>query len=128
MEGRDPVADADELAGYVAEGYNAVKLKTGALSTEEEARRVRLTREAIGSEPLLMLDLNAPYGIEECIEFAEAVEPHDVYWLEGPLYWYLQPADFTDSPMKSRFRSTTESGNGTALRSGTSSIRRRSGS
>ncbi|HTD90929.1 MAG TPA: enolase C-terminal domain-like protein, partial [Burkholderiales bacterium] len=28
------------------------------------------------------------------IAFARAVEPYDITWLEEPLHWYLQPADF----------------------------------
>ena len=55
---------------------------------------MRLTREAIGKDTLLLLDLTAAYGIDDCIAFARAVEPHDIYWLEEPLHWYLQPADF----------------------------------
>lgn len=41
-----------------------------------------------------MLDMNAPYDVDGCIEFARRVEPLDIYWLEEPLHWYLQPADF----------------------------------
>ena len=41
-----------------------------------------------------MLDMNAPYDIDECIAFARAVEPSNIFWLEEPLHWYLQPADF----------------------------------
>ena len=41
-----------------------------------------------------MLDMNAPYDVDGCIEFARRVEPLDIYWREEPLHWYLQPADF----------------------------------
>ena len=41
-----------------------------------------------------MLDMNAAYDLQECIDFAHAVEPHRIFWLEEPLHWYLQPADF----------------------------------
>ena len=41
-----------------------------------------------------MLDINAAYDLPDCIEFARAVEPHRIFWLEEPLHWYLQPADF----------------------------------
>jgi L-alanine-DL-glutamate epimerase-like enolase superfamily enzyme len=41
-----------------------------------------------------MLDMNAAYDLPACIEFARAVEPFDITWLEEPLHWYLQPADF----------------------------------
>src|SRR5262245_4662437 len=85
---------AEELAGFVKAGYRAVKLKTGAGSPEDEAKRVRTVREAIGKDVSLMLDMNAPYDVDGCIEFARRVEPLDIYWLEEPLHWYLQPADF----------------------------------
>ena len=41
-----------------------------------------------------MLDMNAAYDLPDCMEFARAVEPHRIFWLEEPLHWYLQPADF----------------------------------
>lgn len=85
---------AEELAGFVSRGYKAVKLKTGAESVPDEARRVRAVRAAIGAEISLMLDMNAPYDLDTCISFARAVETSDIFWLEEPLHWYLQPADF----------------------------------
>jgi L-alanine-DL-glutamate epimerase-like enolase superfamily enzyme len=85
---------ADELAKYVADGYRAVKLKTGALSLQDEVTRIRAVRDAIGSDVLFLLDMNAPYDVAGCIRFAEAVAPFDIFWLEEPLHWYLQPADF----------------------------------
>jgi D-galactarolactone cycloisomerase len=87
-------AYATELADFVAGGYRAVKLKTGAERVSEEAERIRAVRAAIGKETLLMLDMNAAYDIDECVAFARAVEPYDVFWLEEPLHWYLLPADF----------------------------------
>jgi D-galactarolactone cycloisomerase len=85
---------AEELAGFVAAGFRAVKLKTGGGTVAEEARRVRAVREAIGGDTALMLDMNAPYDLADCIAFARAVEPCQIFWLEEPLHWYLQPADF----------------------------------
>jgi L-alanine-DL-glutamate epimerase-like enolase superfamily enzyme len=85
---------ADEFARFVADGYRAVKLKTGALSLADEVTRVRSVREAIGPDVQLMLDMNAPYDVAGCIRFAEAVAPYNILWLEEPLHWYLQPADY----------------------------------
>lgn len=89
-----PFDCADELAGFVAKGFRAVKLKTGALSIETELERIAAVRRAIGPDVLLMLDLNAPYDLQTCIHFGNAVAQHDIFWLEEPLHWYLQPADF----------------------------------
>lgn len=94
VEDAPPLACTAELAAYVAQGYRAVKLKTGALSLDDEVRRIAATREAIGPDILLMLDMNAPYDVADCIDFARAVAPCDIFWLEEPLHWYLQPRDF----------------------------------
>ncbi|HEY4172163.1 MAG TPA: mandelate racemase/muconate lactonizing enzyme family protein, partial [Rhodopila sp.] len=83
-----------EFARFTAEGYRAVKLKTGALAIPDELKRIEAIRAAIGPNVLLMLDMNAPYDVTGCIEFAKAVAPFDIFWLEEPLFWHLQPADF----------------------------------
>jgi L-alanine-DL-glutamate epimerase-like enolase superfamily enzyme len=80
--------------GFVAQGYRAVKLKTGALSLKDDVTRIRSVREAIGPDVLFMLDMNAPYDVAGCVAFANAVAPFDIFWLEEPLHWYLQPADY----------------------------------
>jgi L-alanine-DL-glutamate epimerase-like enolase superfamily enzyme len=94
---RPGATDADyglELARFLDLGYRAVKLKTGAGSVAAEAARVGAVRAALGEAPDLLLDMNAPYDLPDCIEFARRVEPHRIFWLEEPLHWYLQPADF----------------------------------
>jgi D-galactarolactone cycloisomerase len=87
-------AYGEELARFLDLGYRAVKLKTGAGSVAAEAERVGAVRKALGEAPDLLLDMNAPYDLPDCIEFAHRVEPHRIFWLEEPLHWYLQPADF----------------------------------
>ncbi len=87
-------AYAEEMAGFLDLGYRAVKLKTGAGNVAAEAARVGAVRAALGDEPDLMLDMNAPYDLPDCIDFAHRVERHRIFWLEEPLHWYLQPADF----------------------------------
>ena len=92
-KGAPITACAAELKAFIEQGYTAVKLKVGHHTMEEEVTRVRATREAIG-DAMLMLDMNACYDLNECIRFAKAVEPFNLTWLEEPLHWYLQPADF----------------------------------
>jgi L-alanine-DL-glutamate epimerase-like enolase superfamily enzyme len=85
---------AEEMRQLIEFGYRAVKLKTGAEGVAADAERVGTVRAAIGDAPELMLDMNAPYDLPDCINFARRVEPHRIFWLEEPLHWYLQPADF----------------------------------
>ncbi len=84
----------EELARFLDLGYRAVKLKTRAGTVSQETERIGAVRRAIGDETLLMLDMNAAYDLPECIDFARAVEPHRIFWLEEPLHWYLQAVDF----------------------------------
>ena len=93
MSGSIDKSEASELKTFIDLGYAAVKLKVGHHTLEEEVTRVRATRDAIG-DAKLMLDMNACYDLSECIRFARAVEPYDLTWIEEPLHWYLQPADF----------------------------------
>jgi D-galactarolactone cycloisomerase len=85
---------AEEMASFVARGFKGVKLKVGGLTIEQDVERVRATRAAIGKDTLLLLDLTGAYTLDDCIAFARAVEPYDIFWLEEPLHWYLQPSDF----------------------------------
>jgi len=94
LAGGSPNACADELAGFVERGFKGVKLKCCGLTMDEEIERIAATRSAIGPQTLFMLDMNAPYAVEECIQFSHRVQPHGIHWLEEPLHWYLQPADF----------------------------------
>jgi D-galactarolactone cycloisomerase len=93
-EGAPLLACAEELAGYVAKGFRSVKLKSGAFSLDDEVARARAVRQAIGPDVQFMLDMNAPFDVATCIRFARAVAAHDIYWLEEPLHWYLQPPDY----------------------------------
>ena len=93
-EGGSLTSCAEELAGFVKNGFKAVKLKVGGATMAEEVQRVKATRAAIGPDIALKLDLNAAYDLPACIEFAKAVESSNIFWLEEPLHWYLQPADF----------------------------------
>jgi L-alanine-DL-glutamate epimerase-like enolase superfamily enzyme len=93
-KGEKITACADELAGFVANGFKAVKLKVGGATMAEEIQRVQATRAAIGPDIALKLDMNAAYDLPACIEFAKAVASSNIFWLEEPLHWYLQPTDF----------------------------------
>ena len=93
-EGEPLEAVGEEFAGYVANGYRALKLKTGALGIEKEMRRIAAIRDAIGPDVSLLLDLNMPYGLEDAIAYARAAEPYDIFWLEEALQWRYQPGDY----------------------------------
>ncbi len=75
---------AEEAAGYVAEGFKAVKLKVG-FGVEEDAAVTRAVREAIGSDVALMVDANHAYDAVAAIRLGRVIEPLDIGWFEEPV-------------------------------------------
>lgn len=60
-------------------GYRAVKLH------EVHADAVRWAREALGPDAALMVDCNGHFDPREAVEFARAIAPWNVLWLEEPV-------------------------------------------
>src|SRR6516162_8202152 len=75
---------AEEAAGYVAEGFKAVKLKVG-FGADEDARLTRAVREAIGPKVALMVDANHAYDAVAAIRLGRMIEPYDIGWFEEPV-------------------------------------------
>src|SRR4051812_16056955 len=75
---------AEEAAGYVAEGFKAVKLKVG-FGVEEDAAVTRAVREAIGPDIALMVDANHAYDTVAAIRLGRMIEPYDIGWFEEPV-------------------------------------------
>ena len=74
----------DEVKGYVAEGFGAVKLKIG-LDVEADVRLTRAVREAIGPDIGLMVDANHGFDSLEAIAYGQAVADCDIGWFEEPV-------------------------------------------
>jgi L-alanine-DL-glutamate epimerase-like enolase superfamily enzyme len=85
LPGKTPQMLGAELAGYVAMGFKAVKMKVGLLGEREEEERIRAAREAIGPDILLMLDANNAWkDLPTAQRFVRRYEPYDPYWIEEP--------------------------------------------
>lgn len=75
---------AEEAAGYVAEGFKAVKLKVG-FGVEEDVAATRAVRSAIGADVALMVDANHAYDAVDAIRLGRKIEGHDIGWFEEPV-------------------------------------------
>lgn len=78
---------AERAASYVAKGHKALKIRgTRSFVTPDEAtERVRQVRSAIGSNVLLMVDVNGSWDVDTAIQQLKIWEAYDVYWLEEPV-------------------------------------------
>jgi len=74
-----------EMRGYISMGYNAVKMKVGRVSLEEDVERVRAVREAVGDDVDLMVDANHAWTSYQAIRFGRMIEGLNVVWLEEPV-------------------------------------------
>ena len=75
----------EEMASYVAAGFQAVKMKVGRLSPAQEEARIKAVREAIGPDVLLMLDANNAWlDLPTAMRYMERYEPYQPYWIEEP--------------------------------------------
>lgn len=85
LDGKTPEMLGEELAGYAAQGFKAVKMKVGRLSPAEEEPRIAAARKAIGPDVLLMLDANNAWSdLATAQRYMERFEPYDPYWIEEP--------------------------------------------
>ena len=80
---------AAEAQTYVAQGYQALKMKVG-LGVRQDLRHVRAVRLAIGDAIDLMVDANHAYSRSEAFALARQIEPLDIRFFEEP----LSPEDY----------------------------------
>ena len=85
LEGKTPKKLAQEVAGWVREGFRAVKIKVGRLSPPEEEERVRAARDAAGPDVHLMMDINNAWpDLPTALLYCRRLEKYDPYWVEEP--------------------------------------------
>jgi L-alanine-DL-glutamate epimerase-like enolase superfamily enzyme len=86
VPGRESAAAlAEAMAGYVDEGFAAVKLHLPRGAPDEVVADVARVRAAIGPQVRLMVDVHRKWDPWTAVEIARRLEPSDVYWLEEPV-------------------------------------------
>lgn len=72
------------VRGYLARGFNAVKIKVGRDHLDEDVARVAAVRDLIGPDVTLMVDANYSLSVDQAIRAAEAFKPYRILWFEEP--------------------------------------------
>jgi L-fuconate dehydratase len=67
----------------VEQGFNHLKLKIGG-SLEDDMRRLRIAREAIGPSRKLMVDANQVWEVHEAVDYIRALRFADPWFVEEP--------------------------------------------
>jgi len=85
VEGKTAEMVGEEMASYVAQGFKAVKMKTGRWSPSGEESRVKAAREAIGPDVELMLDCNNGWiDTVQAMQYLSRIEQYQPYFIEEP--------------------------------------------
>jgi L-alanine-DL-glutamate epimerase-like enolase superfamily enzyme len=75
---------SEQLSGWAAEGFSAVKMKVGR-EPGRDAGRAAAARRAIGDGVSLMVDANGAYTQEQARSLAVAFADQGVLWFEEPV-------------------------------------------
>lgn len=94
----------DNIRGYLAKGYKAVKIKIGRDNLDEDIERIKAVRELIGDDVTFMVDANYSMSVEKAIEAANRFKPYNIFWFEEPTIpdnykGFAQIADATGVPL-----------------------------
>lgn len=76
---------ADQVARWVAQGRDAVKIKVGRPDLSEDVARVGMVREIIGPDRRLMIDANQRWSLAQAREAMRRLEVFAPAWIEEPL-------------------------------------------
>jgi L-alanine-DL-glutamate epimerase-like enolase superfamily enzyme len=91
--GKDNAALRAEMRGYLARGYNVVKMKIGGASIDEDRRRIEAVLEEIGDDGRLAVDANGRFDLETAIAYAKMLRDY-------PLFWYEEAGDPLDHELQ----------------------------
>jgi L-alanine-DL-glutamate epimerase-like enolase superfamily enzyme len=92
------------MKGYLAAGFNAVKIKIGRENLDEDLERIKAVREFIGPDVTFMVDANYSMTVEKAIKAIEGFKKYDITWFEEPIIpdnykGYAEIVDATGFPL-----------------------------
>lgn len=67
----------------VSAGFRTIKLKVG-LNIEDDVRRCRIARDAIGPDIAMAIDANQRWDVQPAIDWIRRLAPFDIAWMEEP--------------------------------------------
>ena len=74
----------DNVRRYIAESYEAVKIKVGQKDMAEDFARAEAVRTLLGPSRPFMVDANYCWSVDQAIRAAQGYRPLNVLWFEEP--------------------------------------------
>ncbi|MGZ9891985.1 mandelate racemase/muconate lactonizing enzyme family protein [Bordetella bronchiseptica] len=79
-----PEQAADELAGWVEQGFTAAKLKVGR-APRKDAANLRAMRKRVGADVEILVDANQSLSRHDALAMLRILDETGCYWFEEPL-------------------------------------------
>lgn len=128
--------EIERHARYIEDGYRGIKIGVGkrgestlGRDLEAEVRFLRGLRDAVGSEPWLMIDRDhaLPWDVPRVLDLVRRLEPGTLHWIEEPLEpWEVEGRRrlraLTEVPIAGGEREWNEAGYRRAIAEGTLDI------
>ncbi|MGJ8732469.1 MAG: mandelate racemase/muconate lactonizing enzyme family protein [Cellulophaga sp.] len=94
----------NNMKTYLANGFNAVKIKIGRENLDEDLERIKAVREFIGPDVTFMVDANYSMSIEKAIKAIKGFKQYNITWFEEPIIpddykGYAEIVDETGFPL-----------------------------
>ena len=93
-----------QTEGYLARGFNGIKIKIGQPELAQDVERVKTIRSVIGPDIVFAVDANYAMEVDQAIAAAQAFAPYDLLWFEEPIipdnyHGYKKIAEATGIPL-----------------------------
>ena len=75
----------ESVGGYLAEGYNGVKIKIGRPDPAEDIERATAVRDLVGPDTAFMVDANCSLDLDTAKRLARVFKELGVVWFEEPV-------------------------------------------
>lgn len=82
--GNDVAALADEIRGYVDQGYTQAKIKIGGASLTTDVARIEAVANVLGDAGALAVDANGRFDLDTALAYGKALEGMGLRWYEEP--------------------------------------------
>ncbi|HYV26271.1 MAG TPA: enolase C-terminal domain-like protein, partial [Candidatus Eisenbacteria bacterium] len=82
--GKDIGALLNEIRGYLAAGYNTVKIKIGGEPLKDDLRRIEAVLGLLKPGQDLAVDANGRFDLKMAVAYAEALNAYKLKWYEEP--------------------------------------------
>ncbi len=76
----------DEVSGYKARGFQAVKIKVGSPEEGRDLHRLRVVRDAVGNNIKIMMDANQGMDVPSALKLSNEAAALNIHWFEEPIH------------------------------------------